>query len=91
VSRTENEQWTHSGGPDMEIAAVHLSVRMAARNRARLNEVAEEVFVSHAGQPADVVLEILVRKSTSAAFEPKPDYLRAAAKAISLGRRFAFV
>jgi hypothetical protein len=75
----------------MDSAAERLSTRMADRNRAHLNRAAEEVFLSHAGQPADVVLAILLEKSTSAAFEPKPEYLQAAAHAISSGRRFAFV
>lgn len=76
---------------DMRAAANHLNQQIDAKHRAHLNAVAEMVFISHAGQPADVVLMELMREAVSAFYLPDEDVLQPAADAISVGRRFAFV
>ncbi len=77
-------------GSDMASAARRLRLEVAVRQRRKLNETSEAVFTSHAGRPADEVLEALRRKTTSAQFEPTEETLRSAADAISTGQRYIF-
>jgi hypothetical protein len=76
---------------DMAVAARRLNEEVAARNRSHLNEVAEAVFLTHAGQPADQVLAVLLVQSTTSLYRPTPETMMPVARAISLGRRFALV
>jgi hypothetical protein len=77
---------------EMLAAARRLSEEIAARDRRRhLNEVAEAVFLSHAGQPIAVVLIVLWERANTSTHEVSAETLSDAANAISLGRRFGFV
>jgi hypothetical protein len=77
--------------PDMVAAVRRLQLAAEARNRAHLNAVAETVFLSHGGQPVEQVLAELVRQAENPLYIPHLENFAAAASAISLGRRFAFV
>jgi hypothetical protein len=79
-----------SSGSDMQPWAAERSKRVAARNRARLNEVSEALYVTHRGQPVDRILAVMMRRATSAVYQPTEDTLRPAATAISQGRQFTF-
>jgi hypothetical protein len=79
-----------SSSPDVQRNAAELSKRVAARNRARLNDVCEQLYVTHRGQPAERILAVMMRRATSAVYQPTEDTLRPAAKAISQGRPFIF-
>jgi hypothetical protein len=74
----------------MDLAARRLTLEIAKRQRRRLNAACEAVFLSHAGQPVDEVMAALGRKASTANFEPDDELLGAAARAISLGRRYTF-
>jgi hypothetical protein len=75
----------------MDEAASRLDLEISGKRRARLNEVAESVFTSHAGQPVEIVLLALIRTAGERHHYPPEDDLRPAAQAISRGRRFAYV
>jgi hypothetical protein len=79
-----------SPGSEMQPGAADRSKRVAARNRARLNEVSEQLYLTHRGQPAERILAVMMRRATSAVYQPTEDTLRPAAKAISQGRSFTF-
>jgi hypothetical protein len=59
-----------------------------AQTRAHLSEVAELVFLAHAGRPFEVVLTELMLKCETAASLPGYESLPSAAWTISQGRRF---
>ena len=72
-------------------AAGRLDREIGAKQRARLNEVTESVFASCAGQPVEVVLAALIKRSAAHHYRPSAQDLRPAAEAISHGRRFAYI
>jgi hypothetical protein len=76
---------------EMTDAARRLANEVAARSRAHLNEVAEAVFLTHAGQPIAEVLIVLWTRANTNAHNVSVEDLADAANAISQGRRFAFV
>jgi hypothetical protein len=78
-------------GGDMDAATRRLTREVAARNRRHLNTVADAVFLTHAGQPFDEVLAVLMRKSETLLYLPNAQALTPAARAISRGRRFGFI
>lgn len=74
-----------------EIALKQFTDQMADKFRAHLNEVSDQVYESHAGQPAEEVLDRLMELARTSSYEPKADGLRPAAEAISAGKCFVFV
>jgi hypothetical protein len=82
---------TLNDGSDMDAAVQRLSEQIDIQSRAHLNRVSEEVFLSHAGQPVEDVLALLMQKAETSTYLPQVATLQRAARAISVGRRFAFV
>lgn len=77
--------------PGADIGALRLNRELAENTRHHLNRVSEEVFISHAGEPPDVVLAVLMRQARAPFYEPQAETLQSAAYAISMRRRFVIV
>jgi hypothetical protein len=67
-----------------------LDAERSAKIRDTLNDVAADVFASHANKPSDEVLVELMTRATVDGYEPTAEDLRPAADAISAGEHFQF-